>query len=96
MGILEDVMKTLERIPAWKRLQSMPDKVTELEARLAQLEERLKTGTGSKCPSCGAMAFKLIRSVPAQEPWGSLGAMEDHFACSQCSYTNTVHRDPGR
>lgn len=95
MGILEDVIKALERIPAWKRMQALPEKVTALEARLDALEHQIKPATGKQCPACGALAYKLIRSTPAQEPWGSMGAREDHFACSSCQYTDSVQRDPG-
>jgi hypothetical protein len=95
MGILEDVMKTLDRIPAWKRVQALPEKVTALEQRIAALEARLKPATGRQCPSCGEMTFKLMKSTPAEEPWGSMGVREDHLACSSCNYTDSIQRNPG-
>ena len=95
MGILEDVTKTLDRIPNWKRIQSAPKDLDALELRVKALEVKLTPATGAKCPGCGAMALKLIRSSPSPEPWGSMGARQDHFACGSCSYTDIRERDPG-
>ena len=95
MGILEDVIKALERIPAWKRLQTTPEKIDALDKRLRELEARMQPATGDRCPSCKAMAYKLIKSGPAPEPWGSMGAREDHFGCLQCGYTDSRQRNPG-
>ena len=95
MGILEDVLSALERIPAWKRLQQLPARVEALESRISQLEAKLQPATGQECPSCGAMNFKLIKSTPAPEPWGRMGVRQDHLACSACSYTDIRDRDPG-
>ena len=96
MGILEDVMKALDRIPVWRRLQQLPDRADALERRIAALEEQLKPATGSKCPSCGVMAFKLVKSTPAPEPWGSAGARQDHLHCQSCGYSDIRERDPGQ
>ena len=93
MGILEDVIKALERIPAWKRLQAMPEKMTALEARIAALEQQLKPASGERCPSCGAMAFKLLKSEPAKGGLGRLGARDYHYQCSGCQY-NDVRATP--
>jgi hypothetical protein len=41
MGLLEDVMKALDRIPVWKRLQGVPAEVDSLKGRIAALEEKL-------------------------------------------------------
>lgn len=95
MGILEDVMKALDRIPSWKRIQQLPTEVDSLEKRIKNLESRLQPATGNQCPSCRAMAYRLIKSTPSPEPWGSMGARQDHFACSSCSYTDVKERNPG-
>jgi predicted RNA-binding Zn-ribbon protein involved in translation (DUF1610 family) len=96
MGILEDVMKALERIPAWKRLNAMPQEMAALEARIRALEEKLKPATGSKCPKCGVMSLALEKSQPAPPPWGAMGAREDHYRCTHCGYTDVRQRDPGQ
>jgi hypothetical protein len=95
MGFLEDVMKVLDRIPNWKRIQAAPKEIEALEMRINALEATLKPPTGAQCPSCGAMTYKLIRSTPSPEPWGSMGARQDHYACVACSYTDIQERNPG-
>ena len=95
MGILEDVIKALERIPTWKRLQTAPERIDALDKRLSELEARMQPATGDRCPSCKAMAYKLIRSGPAPDPWGSMGVREDHYGCIQCGYTDSRQRNPG-
>lgn len=94
MGILEDVIKALERIPAWKRLQAMPEQVTALEARIADLEQKLKPANGEKCPSCGAMAFKLLKSEPLRGGLGHMGVRNYQYQCQQCQYTDARTTPP--
>lgn len=87
MGLLEDVMKTLERVPGWKRIAAMPKEVDELRERVAALEKRLAPATGDQCPKCRAMHFTLQSSNP--DPYMmELGVMQDHYACSACGYTD--------
>lgn len=94
MGILEDVMKALERIPAWKRVTALPDEVAQLQKRVAQLEQRIAPASGDACPSCRTMNFSLIESRRAAPPWGDMGAMEDVFRCSRCNYERIDSRNP--
>lgn len=95
MGILEDVLRALERIPAWKRLQSAPQEIDQLKARVAALELRLAPATGDSCPKCRVMTFMLQRTVPEPGPFGDLGAMQDEYLCSSCGYTKVHKRNPG-
>lgn len=96
MGILEDIMKTLERIPAWKRLQAVPKEIEALEERVKALETRLAPAQGDQCPKCRAMAFQLMSSDPAPPPFGRLGVMQDKYQCSSCNYSDTRQRGPER
>lgn len=41
MGMLEDILKALDRTPRWKRLQEVPSEVDELKSRVAALEGKL-------------------------------------------------------
>jgi hypothetical protein len=41
MGIIDDILKALDRIPAWKRLQEVPSEVDQLKAKVAALEDKL-------------------------------------------------------
>lgn len=64
MGFVDDVMKVLDRIPGWKRLQEVPAEVDELKAKVAALEEKL----GGKWPAdickfCGERAVRLSLAV---------------------------------
>ncbi len=41
MGLLEDILLALERIPIWKRVKALPDEVEALKARIKVLEDRM-------------------------------------------------------
>ena len=59
MGVIEDMLNALDRIPGWKRINGLPTEVDELKQRLAALEERLSPAKGDSCPKCRAMSFTL-------------------------------------
>lgn len=92
MGIIEDVMKALERIPAWKRVAAVPAELDALRHRVEALELRLAVASGDSCPRCRVMAYSLAESRPEPPPWGQLGAMEDVYRCASCGYENVVKR----
>jgi hypothetical protein len=92
MGILEDVIKALERIPAWKRMQDLPQQVSQLQARVAALEAELAPATGDQCPKCRSMSFMLDRTEPQPPPWGEMGEMQDVRICSSCGYQRADKR----
>jgi hypothetical protein len=84
MGILEDMMKALDRIPGWKRLQEVPAEVDDLKRRLAALEEKL----GGKwppdvCRFCGEQAVRLQASFGPD----AKGSMHENWHCSKCNNT---------
>jgi hypothetical protein len=63
MGLLEDIRKILADIPLWKELGTIPDRTSELEKRVAELENKL----GGKWPAdvcrhCGERAARLAYS----------------------------------
>jgi hypothetical protein len=65
MGVIEDMLNALDRIPGWKRLQQVPSEVDELNARVAALEEKL----GGKWPAdicryCGERGARLYYAIP--------------------------------
>lgn len=95
MGVIEDVIKALERIPAWKRALGAAAEVEQLRIRVQALEDRLAPASGDQCPRCRVMAYRLELSRPEPGPFGALGAMEDVYRCSSCSYENIRKRDPG-
>lgn len=40
------------KIPAWEKLKDIPDRVTALESRVAELEKKLEVGPIPICPFC--------------------------------------------
>ncbi len=82
MGVLDDIIKTLDRIPVWKRLQIIPEEVDDLRNRVVELEEKL----GGKwppdvCKFCGARAARLTgtRGPDAK------GKLYQLWGCGECS-----------
>jgi hypothetical protein len=60
VGLLDDMLKALDRIPGWKRIQELPSEVDQLKKRVADLEEKL----GGKwppdvCRFCGERAVRM-------------------------------------
>jgi hypothetical protein len=63
VGVLEDMLKALDRIPIWKRLQELPTEVEILKQKVADIEE--KSGTkwpGEVCRACGERAARIAHS----------------------------------
>ena len=92
MGMLEELNDLLDRIPLWKRLTGMPDRVQALEQRIAALEAQLSGKTGPACPICNAPGFKRVSSK-ADPAFGALGVMLDSYACASCGHTEDRQRD---
>ncbi len=70
MGIVDDTLKALDRLPWWKRMGEVPGEVDDLKKRVAALEEML----GGKwppdvCKFCGERAARLQASVMGREQW---------------------------
>ena len=85
MGLLEDIMKTLERVPGWKRIAGMPDEVDKLKVRLEALEARLTSPSGEICPSCRAPEFRIISNRPMPHfEWA--GKSLNKWKCNACDY----------
>ena len=95
MGILEDVLTALDRVPGWKRIAALPAEVDALKLRVAALEARLQPATGAMCPKCRAMTFMLEESRADPGPFGRLGATQDVYRCSSCQYERIDHKNPG-
>jgi hypothetical protein len=76
MGILEDILKALDRIPIWKRLQELPSEVDGLKQRIAALEAALARCPADGCPYCGARAFRLQRQ--------DMHGQREIWQCGEC------------
>ncbi|WP_321968872.1 coiled-coil domain-containing protein [Paraburkholderia tropica] len=92
MALLEDIIKTLERIPGWKRISAAPDKLDALEKRVQDLEAQLSQAGGEICPICRKAAFKVIKSVPHPD-FDFAGTKLDTMKCSACSHEETRNRE---
>ncbi|WP_217072536.1 hypothetical protein [Burkholderia multivorans] len=80
MGLLEDIMKTLERVPGWKRISGAPAEIDALKARVAALEAKLAPG-GQMCPLCNEPTMKVTASIPHPE-FDFAGVKLDTLRCS--------------
>jgi hypothetical protein len=86
MGIVDDVLKVLDRIPIWKRLQEVPSEVDELKKRIAALEELVSgKAPGDACPFCGARAFRLDRV--------DMHGIREVWKCEACNKMREVRLD---
>ncbi len=92
MGMIEDIMKALDRIPLWTRVKHLPDEVAALRTRLEAIEKRLEGKTGMECPICGALDFKRTKSEPSRQ-FAAAGVMRDLYRCSACNHQETRMRD---
>jgi hypothetical protein len=81
MGILEDLMKALDRIPIWKRLNEVPSEVGDLKQRVAELETKLEgKWPADVCRFCGERAARLDYMIPANEK----GIYREDWLCEKC------------
>jgi hypothetical protein len=81
VGIIDDISKQLDRIPIWKRLQTLPSETDELKARVSVLEEKL----GGKwpadvCRACGERALRLASTGGPDQK----GNIEEVWSCGAC------------
>lgn len=95
MGMLEDVIKALERIPLWKQVSVLPARVEQLEARIASLEAQLAGKPGALCPMCNATGFARTASKP-DPVFGATGLMLDSYRCPDCGHAEDRPRDTMR
>jgi hypothetical protein len=85
MGLLEDMLKALDRVEIWKELQGTPKRIAELEKRVMELEEKL----GGKWPAdvckfCGERSVRLRQKMGPVEG----GYMREHWQCASCTKTD--------
>jgi hypothetical protein len=86
MGLLEDIIRTLERVPGWKRIAAMPEEMDALKKRIDALEAKLLPATGEQCPVCRAAAFRVISNRPMPHfAWA--GKSLDTWKCDTCGHS---------
>ena len=62
MGAIEDVRNWLKEIPLWQELSKVPDRMTAVEKRLAELEAKSQPAPGERCDGCGCLSLRLESS----------------------------------
>ena len=75
---VSDVVKLLEKIPAWKEIKDLPKKITDLENEISELKSKMVFK--ESCPSCGSQEFPAIRSR-------NIGVRT--YQCKSCQYKET-------
>jgi hypothetical protein len=86
MGLLEDMLKALDRVEIWKELQTTPKRLTDLERRVAELEKKLGgKWPGDVCKSCGARELRLAHTFGPMDK----GFMQEQWECSACNNVET-------
>lgn len=81
VAVFKDVNDLLDRIPIWKRLQGLPDRVDVLEAKVAALEEKLNGKyPADVCRKCGDRAMRLNRTMGPN----TKGNMIESWKCEKC------------
>ena len=88
MGMIDDIMKALDRWDIWRDVQKLPAKSEALERRVADIEQKL----GSKwppdvCKYCGERAVRLNTDrVPDDK-----GKVHQVWHCTACDkYENRI------
>lgn len=88
MGAIGDVVQVLEKIPVWRALKTLPDRVEALEAKVKELEAVIAGGVGDRCPSCGRPTYLVVSSKP-DPVMGVVGAKRQTKRCKACGFQDT-------
>ncbi|MDE1714761.1 hypothetical protein PWG14_19905 (plasmid) [Chromobacterium amazonense] len=86
MSVLSELNTLLEKIPLWKRLQSMPQEIDELRKRIEQLESSMQPKGHDSCPKCHQRTFELVRTEP-DPVFRKLGVQRRVYECSSCHHS---------
>jgi hypothetical protein len=83
LGLLTDILTALDKWDLWKEIKTAPERIAELEKRVANLEQLL----GGKAPPdicrhCGERGARYERTV------GSAGHQQELWKCEKCGHTN--------
>jgi hypothetical protein len=101
MAILSEITELLRRWDVWKRVEAAPQRIDELESRIAALERGLaslsnqpKLPQGRICPICHG-ELKVIKELEHPE-FGFAGVKIHMMKCSKCDYAGERNFSPGK
>lgn len=98
MSAIGDIVAILEKVPIWKRLKALPEKVDALESRIAALEAEIsKRPSLETCPVCNSGKLKVTAVRPHAE-LGPVGLQERTLKCDNatCGHTEKRMHDPNK
>jgi hypothetical protein len=91
--MIEDLNALLEKIPIWKKLVQLPDRIDAIENRIKSLEDKM-SGSGELCPFCNQPANNLLEIKP-HEIFGDAGLKIGVYKCNNCNKIFEREIDPG-
>jgi hypothetical protein len=81
VGIVEDILKALDRIPGWKRIQELPSEIDKLNERLGAIEQKYGTKwPPDVCRYCGEQQSRLYHSYGIDR-----GFIRESWKCGACN-----------
>jgi hypothetical protein len=81
VGILGDILATLEKWDQWKEIKTAPKRIAELEKRVANLEQLLSGKAAPDfCRHCRERGARYERTV------GSTGHKQELWKCEKCGH----------
>lgn len=83
MGMLEDILKALDRFDEWKRMREAPGRVDELQKRIAELETKLSgKWPADVCRKCGERSMRLYHTAGPTDK----GLLREEWNCGACDF----------
>ena len=80
MSLISDIIKALDHWTEWRELRELPQRFTELEARVNILETQCRNNpSNSRCEHCGSTNVEIIGSRPSQSRLGRFGVRETKY-----------------
>lgn len=99
MAILSEITELLRRWDVWKRVEAAPQRIDELEKRVAVLEARAThkspaIPSARQCPMCDG-EMKVIRERE-HEHFGFAGVKVHSLKCIKCGNEAQRNFEPGK
>ena len=99
---VESLLKLLDQIPMWRALSSLPRRLTDLETRMALLEQQTErpskratpTPAARSCPMCES-TMRVI-AEDAHPLLGNMGMKIHSMECPSCGEKVQRNFEPGK